>query len=74
MEDGAIKTWPYCRECIEGRFEKIANGDESDGLPKFEEYVLSDSIELMAAIDPGLRARFERGLVSLYTWGSASDQ
>lgn len=54
----------YCRECVHGLFEPIANGDESSGLPKIEDAVLIDYPTIMEGLKPDLRQRFERGLVS----------
>lgn len=53
----------YCRECLEPLFLPIADGDETGGLPRVGDDILSDVPGVMEGIDPELRERFLAGLV-----------
>lgn len=53
----------YCRGCIEDLFRPIASGDETGGLPRIQETVLSEVPRVVEGIDPELREHFAAGLV-----------
>lgn len=60
---GGERLHRYCVGCVERNFDAIANGIEDNGVPKLDEDVLHEMPEVMARIDPELRARFEANLV-----------
>lgn len=55
--------FPYCVTCIEEVLDPFVNGDETQGLPKIGEFILTDDAELMSRINPDKRQKVEATLV-----------
>lgn len=57
------ERFPYCVTCIEEVLDSFIKGDETQGLPKIGEFVLTNDAELMRRIDPDKRQKVEATLV-----------